>query len=216
MQPNQSIFQGIPEEGCKQLFACLQVEQIIYAKHARILEQGEANPYICVLKKGTAHAVRYTTDGREVDFALLRSGDTFGDALALSISERSPVSVYADSTCTVNRFLYQRLLQSSSPYAKTVLQNLAEALAKKFFLQQRRVQYLTCPTLREKILTYLKDCSTEVQRASFQIPFNREALAAFLCCDRSALSRELSRLQRDGLLQYRKNQFSFPDICQNN
>ena len=44
----------------------------------------------------------------------------------------------------------------------------------------------------------------------FKIPFSREQMAEYICADRSALSRELSRMKREGLIDYHKNMFKFP------
>ena len=45
------------------------------------------------------------------------------------------------------------------------------------------------------------------QSPDFTIPFNRQQLADYLSVDRSALSNELGKMQRDGLLQVNKNHF---------
>ena len=42
---------------------------------------------------------------------------------------------------------------------------------------------------------------------SFVIPFNRQQLADYLNVDRSALSNELSKMQKEGLLKVDRNQF---------
>ena len=42
---------------------------------------------------------------------------------------------------------------------------------------------------------------------TFDIPFNRQQLADYLEVDRSALSAELSKMQREGILTARKNHF---------
>ena len=39
------------------------------------------------------------------------------------------------------------------------------------------------------------------------VPFSREDMAAYIGTDRSALSRELSAMKREGLIDYRKNVF---------
>ena len=41
----------------------------------------------------------------------------------------------------------------------------------------------------------------------FEIPFDRQALADFLCVDRSALSTELSKLRRERKVESGKNRF---------
>jgi len=42
---------------------------------------------------------------------------------------------------------------------------------------------------------------------AFDVPFNRQEMADYLSVERSALSNELSRMQKEGLISYRKNHF---------
>ena len=42
---------------------------------------------------------------------------------------------------------------------------------------------------------------------SFDIPFDRQQLADFLCVERAATSAELSKLQKEGLLVTKRNHF---------
>ena len=44
--------------------------------------------------------------------------------------------------------------------------------------------------------------------AEFDIPYDRQQLADYLGVDRSAMSNELSKMQKDGLITYRKNEFT--------
>ncbi len=44
--------------------------------------------------------------------------------------------------------------------------------------------------------------------AHFSIPFDRQQLADYLGVDRSALSNELSKMQKDGLISFKKNEFT--------
>ena len=41
----------------------------------------------------------------------------------------------------------------------------------------------------------------------FGIPFDRQQLADYLGVDRSALSAELGKMQREGLVEFHKNRF---------
>lgn len=70
-----------------------------------------------------------------------------------------------------------------------------------------RIDCLLRPTIREKILTYLWWMSREQQKRTFTIPMNRNAMAEYLNVERSALSRELSYMKRDGVIDYHKNTF---------
>ena len=60
---------------------------------------------------------------------------------------------------------------------------------------------------REKLLSYLSEQSVRAGSASFTIPFNRQQLADFLAIDRSAMSNELSKMRKEGILDFEKNHF---------
>ena len=207
MQLIHEIFSDVPQTELTVLLDSLQLQNRIYPKGALLLSQDDENGEIRILQKGKAHAVRYTADGREVDFAVLQDGDLFGDALAMSLGHRSPVNIYADCECTVYMFSYQRLFDCNNPYALLVAKKLAEEVAEKFFALQRRIHYITQPTLRDKIMVYLNDCKTNSTAEMFTIPFDRKELASFLCCERTALCRELSTLKAEGRIRYKKNVF---------
>ena len=76
----------------------------------------------------------------------------------------------------------------------------------KFWQQRRRSAYLVEPRLRERVLRYLRDMSPPAGEW-FTVPLDRQGMARFLGADRSALSRLLSQLRDEGLIEYRKSEF---------
>ena len=70
----------------------------------------------------------------------------------------------------------------------------------------QRVQILSRNTLRMKLITFLSQYAAE-KGDRFTIPFDRASMAAYLGADRSALSRELSRMQAEGILAFHRNHF---------
>ena len=86
-----------------------------------------------------------------------------------------------------------------------MLQNLVRTISDKYFLLSRRVDLLLLKSLRAKVCAYLLSEAEVHHSLTFTIPYSRIQLADYLNCDRSALSRELSLMQRDGLLEtYRR------------
>ena len=57
------------------------------------------------------------------------------------------------------------------------------------------------------MLAYLSDIAERTGRNEFDIPFDRQQLADYLGVDRSALSAELSRMQKAGLIETRRSRF---------
>ena len=62
-------------------------------------------------------------------------------------------------------------------------------------------------SIRKRLLSYFSECIKRTGSYSFDIPYNRQQLADYLSVERSALSNELSLMQRDGLIRYEKNHF---------
>ena len=60
---------------------------------------------------------------------------------------------------------------------------------------------------RDKLLLYLSMEAEKSGSAEFRIPFNRQQLADYLSVDGSAMSRELSHMKEEGILEYQRNRF---------
>ena len=134
-------------------------------------------------------------------------GGVFGDVLGGS-SLDSPVTVVASAPCEVLLFPYEKLLQPDGSTARQrLLQNLVRTISDKYFLLSHRVDLLVMKTLRAKVCAYLLSEAEQQGSMTFTISFSRIQLADYLNCDRSALSRELSLMQRDGLLDTYRSSF---------
>ena len=118
------------------------------------------------------------------------------------------VTVMASVPCEVLLIPYERLLLSDgSPAHQQTLRNLVRTISDKYFSLSRRIDLLVLKSLRAKVCAYLLSEAERAGSLTFSIPFSRIQLADYLNCDRSALSRELSQMQRDGLLDTYKSSF---------
>ena len=89
----------------------------------------------------------------------------------------------------------------------TLIRNLLGIVAQNNMYLNQKIKYTSRKTTREKLMAYLTDQAKMKGSNDFTIPFNRQELADYLGVDRSALSNELSKMQREGLLQVEKNRF---------
>ena len=80
-------------------------------------------------------------------------------------------------------------------------------LARKALRFNNKISHMSKRSTREKLLSFLSAESTQRGSLCFSIPYDRQQLADYLGVDRSALSAELSRMQRDGLIAYKKSHF---------
>ncbi len=198
------LFCGIEEEELKQLLRCFGCGARRYEAGAVLLRQGDPVRAAGILLAGEAEAKRVWYDGRETQEAIFTAGELFGDVLMASDGENSPVRITARRETTVLYLPFDKVMGAcgNACACHTRLRmNLLGEIAEKFWSQSRRIGYLRLKGLRERIALYLLDESRRTGKTCLTLPYTREELAALLCVNRSALSRELMRMQQEGLLR---------------
>ena len=96
---------------------------------------------------------------------------------------------------------------SACSHHSRLVQNLLYISSQKNFNLSRRIFHTSSKSIRSRLLSYLSFQAVQQGSYSFEIPFNRQELADYLCVDRSALSNELSKMKKEGLLSCTKNKF---------
>ena len=88
-----------------------------------------------------------------------------------------------------------------------VVKNLMRSLAGMSLGMNRRLDQLSKRSTREKICAFLSDQARAAGSSDFIIGMNRQEMADYLGVDRSAMSTELGKMQRDGILEFQRNHF---------
>jgi CRP-like cAMP-binding protein len=204
------LFLGIEPHEIEGLLDCLCTKRVDYAKGDYIIEEGSKVYDFGIILSGHGRAIKWDPSGRLIIITLLKKGSEIGVILAASLDHRSPVTVQAQDDVSVLQIPFERVLtrcEKACPCHDKLLRNYINIVAEKGLVLHERIDCLLRPTVREKILAYLLRVSHEQQKSIFTIPMNRNAMAEYLNVERSALSRELSNMKRDGLIDYHKNSF---------
>lgn len=202
------LFNGIPRVDIKVVLECLSASVREYGKGGVILREGEANDDIGILLSGSARSVKTDVNGKLVIVTMLWPGDYIGVLLAASRGRKSPVTVEALCGLSVLFIPVSRMLERSDcPHHPALLGNLLDGLAEKALVLHDRNDCLIKPTIRAKVLTFLEREAQRAHSRSLCIAMDRGAMAEYLDVDRSALSRELAWMKRDGIIDYDKNWF---------
>lgn len=202
------LFENIARNQIPEILESLAAVQKDYHKNEGILLQGDSVSDLGILLSGSAHSLKTDITGKQVIVTLLKPGSYIGVLLAASQERKSPVTVQADEASSVLYLPYRKLLtQSSCPGHDRLLYNLLRGIAEMALVLHDRNDCLIKPTIRDKVLTYLFQEAEKTGSRSFSIPLNRAAMAEYLNVDRSALSRELSRMKQDGLIDFSRSHF---------
>ena len=87
------------------------------------------------------------------------------------------------------------------------MSNLLTISAHKNLHLSGRSFHTSPKSIRGRVMSYLNSVSIQTGKREFDIPFDRQQLADYLNVERTALSKELGKMQKDGYFTVRKNHF---------
>lgn len=207
---NVKLFKGIAPGGLLSILQCLKAEIKVVPKEGIVLLAGSKPEHVGVVLLGELHIVKEDFHGNRTLVSSLYPGDIFAEALCCAGAPQSPVTVQAECDSTVMLLKFTQMVQtcpSPCSFHTTLIQNMLQLLAQKNLYMQSRMEIISQKTIRAKLIQYF-DGFTIAQGKNITLPLNREKMAEYLCVDRSALSHELIKMKRDGLLDYHKNNFT--------
>ena len=208
---NTPLFHGIREDEIKDLLSCLNAREKTYKKDETILRAGDTVSQIGLVEDGSVNIVVNFYWGNSNIFGHVEKGSIFAENYAAVPGKELICDVVAVEDSRVVFFDMNKLESTcgnSCAFHNRLIHNLLKISAQKNLGLSSRMMHIAPKSLRERLLSYLSEQAMEHGSAHFTIPFDRQQLADYLGVDRSAMSNELSKMQKDGLIAYRKNEFT--------
>ncbi|MCI6019875.1 MAG: Crp/Fnr family transcriptional regulator [Clostridiales bacterium] len=205
------VFAGICENEISLMLDCLNARLCKYKKGEYVLRQGGSLSDITILAEGCLHIQKDDYWGNRSILGRISVGEMFGEAYVAPQSGALLNDVVAIEDSAVIFFDVKRIIttcSSSCRFHTAVVQNLFFAISEKNRKLVQKLGHMSKRSTREKLISYLSEEARKHNSASFIIPFNRQQLADFLSVDRSAMSSELCKMRDEGLLTFKKNQFT--------
>lgn len=179
-----------------------------YAKNSVIRHIGDKASAIGIVLNGKVRIETQDYWGNRSILAVISEGDMFGEAFFFAETQHIPVNVLCAESSEIMFFSFvrEKYLMKNDLYIK-LTENMLKTLAEKNIMLTAKIEHITKRTTREKLLSFLSHQAMKQESNIFDIPFNRQELADFLAVDRSAMSNELSKLRKSGVLDFNKNHF---------
>ncbi len=208
------LFAGFSPRELQTLLPLLGAKTRRFQKGETLLMQGFRAAHVGVVLAGRITAAKTSAAGGEVVVARMKAGGVFGDVLAAG-DVKSPVGITAATACTVLLLPKAALFRAGEHAALRLrfLENLGRTVSEKYFQLDRRLALLMLPRLRPRIATWLLDEADRRCQTAFTHGMTRAELARHLGCERSALSREISRMAADGLIACTRRGFVLCDVA---
>jgi len=204
------LFVGLDEGSISSILERSQARTRRVKTGEYILRAGDKTTEMGFVLSGSLLIIQEDLWGHRNIMTRVPAGDIFAEAFAAASGAMLNVSVVAHDDSEILFLDVNRLLSLSE--SGVVVRNLISVLAKKTMAFNEKITHISKRTTREKLLSYLSSQAMRCGSLSFSIAFNRQQLADYLCVERSAMSAELSKLQKEGILSYDKNHFELKEM----
>ena len=195
-----SLFDGVSQKEFAAMRVCFKAVSKTYKK-------GEEIPMpharVAVVEGGRASLMKTDVNGIRTIFEQLRKGGVFGDVLGYAWAD-AEFFLIAEEDCEILYIDYEHIVKrcpNACEHHSTVVRNLVQLMSEKTQALSEHLEILSRRTTREKLMAYFSMLSAKAGSSYFTLPFSQTSLADYICVDRSAMMRELKRMNEDGLIE---------------
>ncbi|MEA4946887.1 MAG: Crp/Fnr family transcriptional regulator [Oscillospiraceae bacterium] len=204
------LFHGASPEEIKSMLGCLGAVEKTAAKGEVLFRAGSPAKYMAMVLSGSVQIENDDVWGNKSVLDSIGPGEVFAETYACVPDEPLQVSAVAVEKSALLLLDAARLLRTcpqACAHHVTLIRNLLVVSAQKNLSLSRRIFHTSAKTIRGRLLSYLSYQAVRSGGNYFDIPFNRQQLADYLSVDRSAMSAELSKMRKDGLLECSRSHF---------
>lgn len=204
------LFQGIAPKDYDALLQCLQASSRFFSKGS-FISLADDVPRVGLLIEGGIFLLKEDFYGNRHIIAHLDPGDLFGESFICGGASSLAFSIQASQDCAILFLSFEKALQTCHQnciFHHTLIRNMVTLIAQKNLSLLDKLDITTRPNLRSKILTYLSQLAQKQNNPTVTSPMGRAELADFLGVNRSALTRELNHMEKDGLISFHRNCFT--------
>ena len=204
------LFKDIAIEDIPDMLKRLNAYTRVYKKDEFIRHSGEPADFIGIILAGEIQILQDDYYGNRSITAHITEGSLFAETFSCAGVSILPVDIMAVGNCTV-MFLDSKALFNGCDircqFHYSLIRNLLGIIAEKNIYLNKKQKYTSQKTTSGKILAYLNDQAKQTGSNEFVIPFNRQELADYLGVERSAMSAEIGKLVKLGVLETRRSFF---------
>lgn len=204
------LFKDIEKCELEEMLGCLQGKVRTYKKGEYIAFERENIRNIGIVLVGAVDMIKEDVWGNKTIIVRMSEKQMFGETFACSTDTTSSVAFLASRDSRILELSFAHVMHTCSKacvFHHRLVENMVTLIADKNRRLMEKLTILSKKNLREKILAYLSEQALMQQEMFFEIPLGRQELAEYLCADRSALTRELSNMRKEGIIDFDKNVF---------
>lgn len=173
--------------------------------------EGESCDNLGIILTGNIEIHKSFASGKLVTINHFEAGNIFGEALVFSGKHQYPATIIS-STPSYIMFVSRDDIVKLMTLDTRILNNFMGVLSNRILMLNQRLTNLTLDTLRKKVSNIILIEYNKQKSKYITLPYSRKKMAEMLNIPRPSLSRELSNMKDDGLIDFYKNRIKILDI----
>ena len=188
------------------MLSCFKAKEVKFSQGDEICSYNNKNGVLGIVLQGKADVKKLDFNGNYFILENLARFDIFSDKISYSATDVNCISVYAVTDVTILLFDFNEVFKrcaKACKYHSLLVENLMQIVIEKTKTLSLRIELLSNKTIKDKFLGY---CNLMLKKGekSFILSMSYTSLAEYLCVDRSALMREIKKLNDQGIIETNK------------
>ena len=204
------LFKDIENDNLIAILGCIGATVKSYKKKEIIISEGDFTTKIGIVLSGSVYIERNDYFGNRSIVSHASVSDLILESFACANIESIPVDIIANEDSEIMFVDYNRIMCpccNACNFHSRLIMNIVNDIARKNIMFHQKIEITSKRTTREKLMSYLLLQAKKHNSSTFKIPYNRQELADYLEVERSGLSNEISKMQKEGILK--SNKYSF-------
>lgn len=191
-----TLCRGVDVTDLQKLLSGVECRVEKHAKGSIVLLAGSRYDSLRIILEGEVSAEMHHPNGKVVTIENIAAPDPVAPAILFAPARALPVTVVAATDCRLLVLPLETVLDLCQRDRRFLLNFLTE-IGGKISLFAEKFRLLEFSSLRKRIAAYL---SPRLEEGELTLAFPKEKLAEFLSVARPSLSRELSAMVAEGIL----------------
>ena len=204
------LFSGIAKNELSAMLGCMEASVLTAQKNSPVFLEGDDAGFFGIVLEGSVQIVKDDFYGNRSILTYAEPGELFGEAFACGDVDKMSVSGYAAKDSKILMLSCKKMLtvcSSACSFHNRLIKNLLTVVANRNLNLSQKISVMSHKTTKEKLMAYLLEQAKRAGRSDFTIPLDRQALADYLGVERSAMSAELGKLRKAGILESEGSHF---------
>ncbi|MBP1924523.1 CRP-like cAMP-binding protein [Sedimentibacter acidaminivorans] len=209
------LFNGLDFHEIEKIFTCCKANIQKYKDNQAVFEKDDIVKNVGIVLEGEFNLVSQKYNGSRVIVTTLGFNDLFGEALIFSSARTSPydlISSGESKALFIPKKFFIDMCPNSCNFHKVLINNMLAILSDKIIMLNGKMKILNAETIKSKIAVYFLSLYKKTNKLSFDIPMKRQEFAEFLNITRPSLSRELSSMQNENIIDIYRSSIKILDL----